>query len=50
MKVWVIEYSRFDESYVDSVWKTELGARRALDKLSADMRYYSIREMEVKDE
>lgn len=53
--VWILEYHRWDEGYVDSVYSTEESATKALDKYigghGEDKRkYYSIREFEVIDD
>ena len=46
--VYIVEYHRWDESFVDSVYKTYKGAEKAMAKLSPEARrYYSVIEREV---
>jgi len=46
--VYIIEYHRWDESFVDSVYETLEGAEKALSKLDkSGRRYYTIIEREV---
>lgn len=48
MKVWILEYARWDESFCDSIYSTETLAQKALDSLGPNVRkYYSVKEMEV---